>query len=377
MNGPNSPDQAPESRPGRINSLDGIRALAVFMVIGNHAFSGEGVPESIRVFGQELFGARLGVRTFLVMGGFLITYLLAKEKAKHGRVSVRNFFARSAIRIYPVLFVYVAFLASLEIVTHLDLDPWQYLSSLTLTKNYLWMTPVDGHLWSISCQEQFYLIWVVVFACLSLRSALIFLSLSILVAPVIRIVFYKLGYSLLLQLSLPTNIDCIAIGCLGGLLLYHREQLVTKCVSRYVVLGRLLMVAVIIAAHCSQASFTWARFAIPLRLTIQSLAILYLIYSFALVPRGPIYWMLNARPMVFVGKASYSIYIWHQVFFCKFVDFGVSYAFVLTFPQNIYLSLIAGLLSYRFIEYPLLQLKNLFRPNSVREAKESFRLQLG
>ena len=130
--------------------LDGLRALSVFTVIAYHA--GAPVPGD------------LGVSAFFVLSGFLITWLLMKELEETGRISLRDFYARRTLRIFPAYYVFI--IGSLVLDTARGF-PWpgeMTLSAFTYTVNYynaIRGHPSTGiaHAWSLAVEEQFYLLW--------------------------------------------------------------------------------------------------------------------------------------------------------------------------------------------------------------------------
>src|SRR5437868_1936649 len=156
----------------RIRSLDGLRAISILMVIFGHA--GQTIPYHIDHFlaYKLITDATLGVRIFFVISGFLITKLLLIEKEKTGDISIRNFYARRVIRIFPVFYLYILVLLLLKwffkpnvfedynLILFAGLYLWNY-------KHLFYQSPfpndpafhIVGHFWSLSMEEQFYLLW--------------------------------------------------------------------------------------------------------------------------------------------------------------------------------------------------------------------------
>src|SRR5438093_1124683 len=140
-----------ETRATHLPALDGLRAVAVFTVIVYH-------------FGINAVPGDLGVSAFFVLSGFLITWLLLREHAANGTVSLRRFYTRRVLRIFPA---YYAFLAVSFAIDSVRGQPWGSslgLSSLFYLVNYynaLNGHPVTSiaHAWSLGIEEQFYLLW--------------------------------------------------------------------------------------------------------------------------------------------------------------------------------------------------------------------------
>src|SRR5437763_9987680 len=150
-------------RSNRLPSLDGLRALAALMVVVGHAGKVLQVGRHLP-FGSGVVDAwgPVGVTAFFVLSGFLITRLLVQERHHTGTVRLRQFYLRRAFRILPAYWVYVAAIAILARM-HLALAPPSgFARSLSFTTDYLnphsW---VLNHSWSLSVEEQFYLLWPV------------------------------------------------------------------------------------------------------------------------------------------------------------------------------------------------------------------------
>src|SRR5436309_1765102 len=140
-----------DTRSTHLPALDGLRAVAVFTVIVYH-------------FGIAAVPGDLGVSAFFVLSGFLITWLLLHEHAANGTVSLRRFYTRRVLRIFPA---YYAFLAVSFAIDSVRGQPWGSslgLSSVFYLVNYYNAFnghPVTSiaHAWSLGIEEQFYLLW--------------------------------------------------------------------------------------------------------------------------------------------------------------------------------------------------------------------------
>jgi peptidoglycan/LPS O-acetylase OafA/YrhL len=151
------------SPQGRIPSLDGCRAISVFLVLFGHACETKNLDFSryLPRLGQV---ATLGVTVFFVISGYLITSLLLEEERRHGRISLSMFYLRRAFRIWPVAYAYIAVVAALQAAGALTLPRYNLLYAATFTMNLApqgswWL----GHLWSLAVEEQFYFVWPAVF----------------------------------------------------------------------------------------------------------------------------------------------------------------------------------------------------------------------
>ncbi|HET9010483.1 MAG TPA: acyltransferase, partial [Gemmatimonadaceae bacterium] len=146
-------------------ALDGLRAVAVMIVIvGHHGYPIAGVP------------ADLGVSAFFVLSGFLITRLLMREHEASGTITLREFYARRTLRIFPA---YYTFLLVSFVLDHLRGERWGTalgLSAVTYTVNYFnaihhHPSTSIAHAWSLGVEEQFYLLWPLGFLLLARRGS--------------------------------------------------------------------------------------------------------------------------------------------------------------------------------------------------------------
>ena len=153
-------DQYQETaRVSHMPQLDGLRALAVLMVVVHHYVEG----------GWGL-AANLGVKLFFVLSGFLITSILLRSRSQSGAAgwnrwrAVRNFYARRFLRIFPLYYLVVALAAILDVEPTREYLAWLLTYTLNLKMAAQgWYIDHFAHFWTLSIEEQFYLIWPWVF----------------------------------------------------------------------------------------------------------------------------------------------------------------------------------------------------------------------
>ena len=198
----------------RIPSLDGLRALSICCVLFAHLCGTRGfLPVASTRFTGDL--GNLGVRIFFVISGFLITGLLLKEH-RGGGISLKRFYLRRTLRIFPAAFLFIGVAACLFPLRSGDLA-----HALTYTSNY---HPVHawtmGHLWSLSVEEQFYLLWPAVVLLLAPVGAKWAALAAVVAAPLLRTVaYFHLGMSNeAVGEQFQFAMDAIAAGCLLALL---------------------------------------------------------------------------------------------------------------------------------------------------------------
>ena len=196
----------------RIPSLDGLRALSITLVMIFHLWGG--------ALGGAFSGVgNLGVRVFFVISGFLITGLLFKDLDLKGRISLKDFYTRRALRIFPAFYVfwlavYVAYASGL-----ISVRPHDLIEAATYTINYFpgpQQSVYVKHIWSLSIEEQFYLLWPILLCYCGRRRGLAVAGCFMFIAPIIRMFywFFIPGFHDVMDRRFETVADAIASGCL-------------------------------------------------------------------------------------------------------------------------------------------------------------------
>jgi peptidoglycan/LPS O-acetylase OafA/YrhL len=339
----------------RIPSLDGIRAIAIGLVIVSHVFKDMG-------WGDPLDLGSLGVRVFFVISGFLITGLLLKEMDKDGKINLPRFFFRRTLRIFPAFYFYIICMLILTSFGGADLSMRDALPALTYTSNYsISLHPVVAHTWSLATEEQFYLIWpAALFLTARKTRAVSVLLLLMLVATISsRILSHRLGHNVPAFFNTP-----IGIGCLLALTKERLRRVGMYCAWLKSPLG-LLTPIFIVVANAPGLHAAGARDAI-LSL-IENIAIALWI-DWAVSNSNTVSGrLLNTRLLVGVGIGSYSLYLWQQPFL------GLMYSHptlllsgpwkvISTPPLRIVMIAACTSLSYFVIERPLMRLRGRVEP---------------
>ena len=335
----------------QLPALDGIRAIAAFLVVISHA-------------GYAWVPAGLGVLAFFVLSGFLITWLLLKEDAKYGEVSLRLFYARRALRIFPAFYVYWALVVGSRLLLDRPLIWTQAIASFFYVTNYYQAINGDpntslSHTWSLGIEEQFYFLWPLTF--LLLRKTPVRMARALLAAVgvvwVHRIVLHAAGVN---QAYVYEAFDCradhLAIGCLLAVALWNGWF---PCLWRWL---------------CSRATLAWVSVALLVASTAIALRIgtpyrdttgfiiepvlvaIFIAQSIALSTTTQVWNWLNAGWVRFLGRISYSTYLYQQLV--------PNYVEKLHAPAVVELLLVIAIVialasaSYYLIERPFLRIKD-------------------
>jgi peptidoglycan/LPS O-acetylase OafA/YrhL len=304
------PATNPAHRSGSIPSLDAVRALAVALVVFAHG----GL--------QDIVPGGLGVTTFFVLSGYLITTLMRVEFASRGRIDYRAFYLRRLLRLMPPLFVVVAAAGLLSALALIDgrFTGAGLLSCLLYFGNYFLIAhdfhgvPAGiGVVWSLAIEEHYYLFFPPL-AALLLRRNRVALSIAVLVALCIAVLVWRIwlvmhGASIAhLTMATDTRVDAILVGCLLALACNPWLE-ASRWPSRY----DLPLAAVSIAVLLATLLWRDEVFRYTARYTVQSIAIAVLLwFAVARADRLPFRW-LNARPVVYIGTISYTVYLSHHV----------------------------------------------------------------
>jgi len=345
-----------------IPSLNGIRAISILIVIFSHY---KILTDSLRHILplQLLENGALGVNVFFIISGYLITYLLLEEEKKYGKVSLTNFYKRRTLRIFPAYYflLLVYFILQQKKLIFLSDNSW--LTALTYTKYFNHsLDGISEHLWSLSVEEHFYLLWPFVFVFLPSKRTAVLLIFIVLV-PLIRIYAYNhsFKYFEIDALTIFQRADSLLFGCL---LAIHYDKFcfyfnkIFKAVKFPLLFVFLLLTLIIFIDEINKTyNLHLGIITIPLlgsSGTITILVILMLIV-YSINYTGWWHRFLNSKPMDYIGRLSYSLYLWQQL-----IILG-SLGFISERPYSLLALFIVANLSYYLIEKPFFALKDKFK----------------
>jgi peptidoglycan/LPS O-acetylase OafA/YrhL len=339
----------------RVPSLDGLRAFSVLLVIGGHFLYAHPELDKSSLLAIILEGS-LGVRFFFVISGFLITTLLMRELDTYGSISLKNFYARRIIRLLPVYYLFIIFLFFMTIFTPMRLYDCNFLTAITFTKNYACRAWVDGHLWSLAVEQQFYLIWPPVFVLLGAKRVWIFAAFFILLAPISRAIEYKIGSRL--YAWLPSNADVLMIGCLLAVYGGKYRQKLEKIFHWRPIATKILIVFLLYFPVYLSKNLLLGAFNVMFGPMIQGISAALLIVCLTYKRDGLLFTILNNRHVLYVGAISYSLYIWQMPFLARKNSYRNEEMWFLETPINLILILVLSVISFHFFEKPFMKLRH-------------------
>lgn len=367
---PSEPPTAAVSFPKRLPFLDGWRAVSIVLVLGSHCKSADGFPPALHPWFTSLFDASFGVRTFFIISGFLITWLLLIEQHLSGRINLRNFYLRRSLRILPVYAAFLAVLAGLSLFSDYRQPVSAWFGNLTFTTNFIVGVPwTSGHLWSLAVEEQFYLLWPGLFVlcggAANSRMLSWVLAVPLLLAPAWRIVSYLKAAPVSLsplfsQCSFFNQFDSLAAGCGCALLYFHRRDSLRAWLTVHPAVVASLAIVLIIGPHALTQKMMLAIVTVPFGPTLQTLGMSLLLMQSLVMARGSFYDLLERPFLIRVGVLSYSLYIWQQLFCTNPAAFGWESAWWLSFPGWLVTAALCALLSFYCLERPFFRLRSRF-----------------
>jgi peptidoglycan/LPS O-acetylase OafA/YrhL len=333
---------------GYLPTLDGWRAIAILGVLGDHLFWGN---PSLGRFGHIAIGlmGEKGVTLFFGISGFLITWRLLEERERFGAIGLRAFYIRRACRILPASTMYLAVVGLLALGGFLTLNPHSWLSALLFYRDYSnisdWFT---GHFWSLSIEEHFYFFWPVLLVFLGLKRAVrtaCCLALAVVAWRWLEWSHQWIGRylpSVGFWFRTDTQLDAFLCACLVAILCFKYGKLSAWAWA----CSLLIYFACALQPRRSSAATT---FELGL-----SLCVPLLLAGTVLNPHWGISRMLELRPLRWLGRISYSVYLWQQLFL------GNGRTGLL--PLRIAAAMMCAGASFYLIEKPMIRLGHRLAP---------------
>jgi len=345
---------------GYRKSLDGLRGIAVLMVLYSHIPS---LP-----FGGGFFGVDL----FFALSGFLITTLLLEEWQKSGDISLKAFYARRAIRLLPALVEVLLFAVVFSACRENAVEAGKMRNSALITLFYManWFVAFKAlprgdlaHTWSLSVEEQFYLVWPVLLLLMlkanwSRRRIGAVVVAGILLSAGLRAALWtRTGSWERVYFGSDTHADGILVGVLLALLMSSGVQPTSEKGLRILNLaghGMAVFLAVFfVRGWPADPVLTMGGY------LAMNLWAGVLICCLMCAPWAPLRMLCEAAPLVWMGRISYGVYLWHSVILWALRSWGIQLPGPMwLLPMGVVFAVAA--LSYYAVERPLLRLKRRF-----------------
>jgi peptidoglycan/LPS O-acetylase OafA/YrhL len=369
----------------KMPQLDALRFFAVLGVLLVHFWGPQKLPG---VLGFLDWGA-LGVRLFFVLSGFLITGILVgcrdKADAFPGNTLffIRQFYLRRFLRIFPIYYLVLGLVVAVDLPPARQVLIWllTYTTNIYITINEHWLGPL-GHFWTLAVEEQFYIIWPWL-VLLAPRKWLVPIMLVIIpIAPAYRYsaaTHYEndILYGGVTRGTLTLAcLDGLGLGALLALVTHSnlRMETIRKYLDRVILpIGILSFSLLLILQYYGGRARLFYTFG---DLSAE-LVFCWVVGSASQGFKGMIGEILEFRPLAYLGKITYGIYVYHNLVpvLLVFVFGALGYEYQMSGVSNFLLSsavtILIAALSWHFIERPINNLKHMFR----YEPKHRFRLQ--
>jgi peptidoglycan/LPS O-acetylase OafA/YrhL len=343
------------------------------MVVVGHASgtikaSGFGTSMLLSFFGQ----GRLGVSIFFVISGFLITILLAHEQSATNSIDLKNFYVRRAFRIFPGFYAYWLVALVLTLLGYIHVTRAELLSAAIYVWNYV-PHSVDtwflGHTWSLSIEEQFYLLWPVILKWAGPKRGKWIALFIVICSPFIRVGSYYLFPSTRprIGMMLQGRADSLMIGALLALVSLNQEHLnILKRVARSCLIP-IASVCFIGIDSLLTRQFKGA-YSLSVGFSLQNLVIALLIAHVVFYDKTTLGRILNNPVVAHFGIISYSLYLWQQLFLTP-----KNTTLTGIFPLSLVFAFLTAELSYYCLEKPFLRWRKRFSsvPRDVQPAEPS------
>ncbi|CAM5330506.1 acyltransferase family protein [Streptomyces fumanus] len=350
------------ARAGRVNGLDGLRTLAVALVLVYH------------VRPDLLPGGSVAVDVFFTISGFVITRLLLAEYARTGRIHLRGFYRRRWLRLVPALLAVCAVCAALSLTSLWAFDgAWAAagLAALFVVNvvrageagPYSDLTAPLAHSWSLGVEEQFYLLWppVLLFLLRRWRARTVLLCTAVLCAlPVLwRYALWHPGAAHRLYNGTDTRADQLLAGALVAVVLARlragdpRLEALRRWAGRlaWPALALLVLTAWQVPVTAGLGGWTGVWYTVGF-LAVAALSAT-LVAGIELRPDALLSRLLSLSPLAWVGRnLSYGMYLWHYPVVRLLASLGVADG---RLSATVVLTTVLALLSYAVVEAPLLR----------------------
>lgn len=353
-------------------NLNGLRFLAAAMVIVHHTEQFKSLLNLSNVWDNAFIqqSGKLGVMLFFVLSGFLITYLLLNERDRKGRISLRNFYVRRILKIWPLYFLIVALgffiMPSFEFfripgnTAFQDGFPWKsFISYIFMFPNLALSNfhniPYASQAWSIGTEEQFYLIWPLIFIFL-VRKELPAMAAVILGYFGVKVLLFLFKPIILgvdvLEFWKTFSIDCMAIGGITAYSQYYKLKLLNFLKNDFTFAAASLLSVTFIALGMNFGYIHAYVYSTLFAIIILNLACNEKYNN-----------LLEQKTLNYLGTISYGLYMYHSIAIVACLKLaviaGAANNFVF-YPAIFILTILISHVSFKFFEKPVLKLKSRF-----------------
>lgn len=347
--------------------LNGLRAIAAISVVVAH------ITLNLKDFNLDpyIFGSftdgkprgftlgGYGVSIFFVLSGFLITYLLQKEKAT-GTIAVKKFYIRRILRIWPLYYAYLFLAVIVILLAGFSIDTKTLLLYLFFGANIPFILNSGmlfiGHYWSLAVEEQFYLFWPWINKMIK-HIITITISLIIIMISVKIILHFFYPGTLLETVIHVTRFHCMLIGALGALFLSNNDKTFMQCANNKPVQIICWLILFLVAIN---------KYHIASVIDNEILSVVTILIIIGQIKETHRIINLELRVFNFLGKISYGIYVLHPLLIYIFshllqdIQLPRIFHYFLVYFLIMAATILAAWFSYTYFEKYFLNLKKKF-----------------
>jgi peptidoglycan/LPS O-acetylase OafA/YrhL len=350
--------------------LDGLRTVAVAAVVLRH----------FRLFS---YGGGHGVHLFFVLSGFLITGILLAERSNVAEMRITRgraflqFYARRALRIFPLYYFVVLVSIALNIAVAREYSPWLLTYTINLKMAAQgWYIAHFAHFWSLAIEEQYYLVWPWLILLLPRRALVPAALTAIAIGPLFRLyevtgdnTSYALNGGIATYIATPTALDSLGMGSLIAILgaSASSAEKMRRAMKYFIPLVAFSLVIALRFFAPRTIDLVWFD-------TATALLFGWLVYTASRGFGGIVGGILSAAPIVYLGRISYGIYVYHPLVRVAVMTAGMKLG--IKSPGrwtiglfDIALTILIASISWYVLERPMNQLKRKF-PYATRQPVE-------
>ncbi len=364
-----------------IKQLDSLRAVAVILVIINHW-----VPPNNII--NRIPNGAIGVDIFFVLSGFLISGILFDSRNKADSLNIgksffiKNFYIRRSLRIFPIYYLVIFAILLFAKASQTGIKP-NFLYFATYTSNFYFFKiqgwdGMVGHLWSLAVEEQFYLIWPWIILFANKKYFLPIISVFILIGITTQVALSNMNMSNVLTFT------CFDAFGIGAILAWVTTYAKGKLRKFFLVVSPLAAIATCFLV----LGIYQHKWIVPIRTSVSFMTVWLLAYIMLNYEADSLRFkfILNNRMLIFLGKISYGIYLYHNIIpstlNAKLINKYLNpllpdllykrYWGQLFLVENIILVVFVSWLSFVLIEKRFLNLKKYFEYKKENKPEQSY-----
>lgn len=334
-----------------VPTLDGWRAVAVLGVICFHCAANSGLwPGSL--LWKICVRGNIGVDVFFAISGFLIGGKLLQEFRDTQTISLKRFYLRRCFRIIPAMWFYLAVLALLTAGGWLTTHNWEYSSTLLFVRNYFPLNrgTYTAQFWTLGIEEYFYLLWPGAMLLVGpkiqrMGAATLVVALSVLAWRSIDSIYgWWIPFGTDIATKTDTRIDALLWGCLAAFIYPSLQTHLKRSTLRY---GLWVVIGFVVVT----VDLKFVEFSL-----IRAILLPAMLIATAMSPTSIVSRFLELPAMRWLGRISYSMYIWQQLGMFPASHDHSPLAVIQQFPYNIPIVLVVAAVSYYIVELPMIRL---------------------